>query len=158
MCVLQPFLFANTNNSSLENLRCTRLCSKLFTLNLCGKNYYNLHIRDEKSETLRGQMNFPKVTYLVGGGVMDARPCVKCLYMDYLFNFHHNPCMHAKLHVQSCSTLCDPIDYRPPHSSVHGILQVRILEWVALSSSRGSSLSKDGTCVSYVSCTGRRVL
>ena len=34
-------------------------------------------------------------------------------------------------------TLCDPIDYSPPSSSVHGILQARILEWVAISSSRG---------------------
>ena len=35
------------------------------------------------------------------------------------------------------STLCDPMDYSPPGSSVHGILQARILEWVAQSSSRG---------------------
>ena len=46
--------------------------------------------------------------------------------------------MRTKLHVQSCSTLCDPIHYRPPDSSVHGILQARILEWGALSSSRVS--------------------
>ena len=46
--------------------------------------------------------------------------------------------MHAKLHVQSCSTLCNPVDYRPPDSSVHGILQARTLEWVSLFSSRGS--------------------
>ena len=37
--------------------------------------------------------------------------------------------------LQSCSTLCDPIDGSPPGSSVHGILQARILEWVAISSS-----------------------
>ena len=35
--------------------------------------------------------------------------------------------------AQSCLTLCDPIDYGPPGSSVHGILQARILEWVAIS-------------------------
>ena len=39
-------------------------------------------------------------------------------------------------------TLCDPMDYNPSGSSVHGILQVRILEWVATSSSRGSSQPK----------------
>ena len=38
---------------------------------------------------------------------------------------------------QSCPTLCDPLDCSPPGSSVHGILQSRILEWVAISSSRG---------------------
>ena len=39
--------------------------------------------------------------------------------------------------AQSCPTLCDPVDYSPPGSSVHGILQARILEWVAISFSRG---------------------
>ena len=39
--------------------------------------------------------------------------------------------------LQSCPTLCDPMDYSLPGSSVHGILQARILEWVAMSSSRG---------------------
>ena len=37
-----------------------------------------------------------------------------------------------------CPTLCNPVDYNPPGSSVHGILQARILEWVAISFSRGS--------------------
>ena len=41
--------------------------------------------------------------------------------------------------TQSCSTLCDPIDYSPPGSSVYGILQARILEWIAIPFSRGSS-------------------
>ena len=36
--------------------------------------------------------------------------------------------------AQSCPTLCDPMGYSPPGSSVHGILQARILEWVAISS------------------------
>ena len=39
--------------------------------------------------------------------------------------------------AQSCPTLCDPVDCSPPGSSVHGILQARILEWVAISFSRG---------------------
>ena len=45
-------------------------------------------------------------------------------------------------------SLCDPMDYSPPGSSVHGILQARILEWVAMPSSRGSSQPRDGTLVS----------
>ena len=44
----------------------------------------------------------------------------------------------AKL-LQMCPTFWDPMDYSPPGSSIHGILQVRILEWIAISSSRGSS-------------------
>ena len=52
---------------------------------------------------------------------------------------HNLLCMHAKS-LQSCLTLCDPMDYcSPPSSSVHGILQARILVWVAMRSSRGSS-------------------
>ena len=60
--------------------------------------------------------------------------------------------------LQSCPTLCDPMDCSPPGFSVRGILQARILEWVAMSSSRGSSRPRDRTQVSCVSCTGRRVL
>ena len=40
--------------------------------------------------------------------------------------------------TQSCPTLCDPMDYSQPGSSVHGISQARILDWVAISFSRGS--------------------
>ena len=43
-------------------------------------------------------------------------------------------------------------------SSVHGILQARVLEWVAMPSSRGSSQPRDGIHVSYVSYIGRQVL
>ena len=45
--------------------------------------------------------------------------------------------------LQSCPTLCNPMDHSPPGSSVHGILQARILEWVAMPSSRGSSQPRD---------------
>ena len=59
--------------------------------------------------------------------------------------------MHAQS-CQLCPTLCDPMDCSPPSSSAHGISQARILEWVAISSSKGSFWSRDRTCVSYVSC------
>ena len=54
----------------------------------------------------------------------------------------------AKL-LQSCLTLCDPMDCSLPGTSVHGILQARILEWAAVPSSRGSSRPRDPTCISY---------
>ena len=60
--------------------------------------------------------------------------------------------------LQSCLTLCDPMDCSPPSSSVHGILQARILEWVAMPFCRGSSPPRDPTCVSCVSCIGRQLL
>ena len=49
----------------------------------------------------------------------------------------HIVCTHTCMHAHLCLTLCDPLDYSPPGSSVHGILQARILEWVAMPSSRG---------------------
>ena len=52
--------------------------------------------------------------------------------------------------AQSCPTLCDPVDCSPPGSSVHGILQARILEWVAISFSRGSFWPRDQTQVSHI--------
>ena len=54
--------------------------------------------------------------------------------------------------------LYDPMGYSLPGSSVHGILQARILKWVAIPLSRGSSQPRDQTHVSYVSCTGRWIL
>ena len=53
---------------------------------------------------------------------------------------------------QSCPTLCDPVDCSSSGLSVHGILQARILEWVAIPFPRGSSWPRDQT---HVSCIGR---
>ena len=50
---------------------------------------------------------------------------------------------------EPCSTLCNPVDCSPPGFSVHEILQARILEWVAMPSSRGSSRPRDRTQVSH---------
>ena len=60
--------------------------------------------------------------------------------------------------AQSCLTLCDPMNCSPPGSSIHGIFQARILEWVAISYSRGSSPPRDRTHVSCSSCVSRRML
>ena len=56
--------------------------------------------------------------------------------------------------AQSCPTLCDPMDGSLPGSSLHGILQARVLEWVAISFSRGSSRPRDRAQVSLI--PGRR--
>ena len=63
-------------------------------------------------------------------------------------------CLVAK----SCLTFCDPMDCSHPGFSVHGISQARILEQVAISSSRGLSQSRDRTHVSCVFCIGRQIL
>ena len=58
--------------------------------------------------------------------------------------------MYMYLVTQSRPTHCGPMDYSPPGSSVHGILQARILEWTAISFSRGSSQPSDWTRVSCI--------
>ena len=64
--------------------------------------------------------------------------------------YYSDPLMKWSEVAQSCPTLCDPVDCSPPGSSVHGILQARILEWVAISFSRGSSRPRDQTRVSRI--------
>ena len=66
-------------------------------------------------------------------------------------------CVHAKS-LQLCPTLCDPMDYSLPGSSVHGILSARKLEWGAISSFRQSPWPRDWTCISCVSCIRRLIL
>ena len=70
---------------------------------------------------------------------------------------HRNPALRPCrcLVSELCPTLCNLMDCSPPGSSVHGILQARILEWVAFSFSRGSSQPSDRT---HVSCIGRWIL
>ena len=56
--------------------------------------------------------------------------------------------------AQLCPTLWDPMDCSLPGSSIHGIFYARVLEWVSISFSRGSSQAKDQTWVSHIA--GRR--
>jgi len=72
--------------------------------------------------------------------------CVKSIY---------HPHKQAKS-LQLCLTLCDLMDVSPPSFSVYGILQARILEWVAMPASRGSSWPRDRTCVSCDFCVAGR--
>ena len=68
----------------------------------------------------------------------------------YIYRSHF--AIHQKVKVliaQLCSTLCNPMDCSPP-GSVHGILQSRILEWVAIPFSKGFSQPRDGTLVSCI--------
>ena len=65
-------------------------------------------------------------------------------------------CVCAQLH--NCVQLCNIMDCSSWRSSILGISQARILEWVAMSNSRGSSWTRDQICVSSVSCIGRWIL
>ena len=75
--------------------------------------------------------------------------CV-CLFCFVLFLLCQFQCVSI---AQACPTLCNPMDCSPPCSSAHRILQARILEWVAISFSRGSFQHRDHTRVSCI--TGR---
>ena len=74
------------------------------------------------------------------------------------FSFSQGPDAVCVKSLQSCPTLCDPMDYGPLGSSVHGLLQAKILEWVAISSSRGSFQSRDWTHIFCIFCLGRQIL
>ena len=63
---------------------------------------------------------------------------IECLY-QWICLTVFGPCMYVCEVAQSCPTLCDPMDCSLPGSSVHGIFQARVLQWVAISFSRGSS-------------------
>ena len=73
-------------------------------------------------------------------------PVCRLLFYSH-WNVAAQNCSYVKyncvLVAQSCLTLCDPMDCSPPGSSVHGILQARILEWVAIPFSRESSQLRD---------------
>ena len=67
-------------------------------------------------------------------------------------------CMLAFMHAQLCPTLCDPRDCSLPRTSVHGILQAKILDWVVISFSKGSSRPTDWIHICWVSCIDRQML
>ena len=58
----------------------------------------------------------------------------------------------------SCPTLCDPMDYSPSDSYIHGIFKARLLKWVAISSSRGSSRHRDQTHISCLRWATRKAV
>ena len=69
-----------------------------------------------------------------------------------------NKLIKLDVHAQSCLSLYNPMDYNTPGSSVLGIFQARVLEWVSISFSRGSSCSRNQTRVSCVSCVGQWII
>ena len=82
-----------------------------------------------------------------------------CFFPYLEFNYYNHWSLVCVCYIASViSDSLNPVDCNPPGSSVHGILQARILKWVVMPSSRGSSQPKDQTCFSYVSWISRWVL
>ena len=113
-----------------------------------GTMCWTVHWESDIS-TLCNQFYFPRIWAHEG----------KCLFS--LSHLNHASWVRSYTAVtacsvaQSCLILCNLIDCSPPGSSVHGISQARILEWVAIAFFRGSSWPKDRTHISCISCTGR---
>ena len=86
------------------------------------------------------KIQFPlwRVSFLVAGNTLHFCFCICLLTRRWSID----PCVCAEW-LQLCPTLCDAMDYSSPSSSVHGILQATILEWVAMPSSRRSSQPRD---------------
>ena len=93
------------------------------------------------SEIMKLFLNFSTFIFLI-------------LTLDYSPHHEAGFCCYC-LVTKSCPTLCDPMNWSPPGSSVHGIFQARILEWVAVSLSRGSSQPRDQT---HITCSVRQIL
>ena len=74
---------------------------------------------------------------------------LEALTILFSISFHFNKWITCSV-AQSCPTLCDPKDCSPPGFSVHEVSQARILEWVAISFSRGSFQPRDRIAVSYL--------
>ena len=79
-------------------------------------------------------------------GTENQFKCNQIVAKGNVFNYHESESEGA----QSCPTLCDPMDCSLPVSSVLGIFQARVLEWIAISFSRGSSQPRDQTWVSHI--------
>ena len=78
------------------------------------------------------------------------------MYNDGIRKDNQNRNVFCFVYGRLCPTLCNPVNCRRgPGSSVHGVSQARIQEWVAISSSKESSQSRDQTHVSCISCIGR---
>ena len=89
-------------------------------------------------------------------GVLQSMGCgVRHDWGTELTELSYLPCV-VVLICFPCVQLCEPVDCSPPGSSVHGILHGRILEWVAMPSSKESSPPKDPIWVSYISCIADR--
>ena len=84
------------------------------------------------------------------------------ILLSQLLHHLYNQALHLNSHLFLCVfsriRLFETMDCSWPGSSVHGNFQTRIVEWVAISSSRGSSWSKDQTHISWISCTDRQIL
>ena len=145
-----PFLRGSSQSSDWTRVSCVS-CIGRWILYHCTTREALGKSKRLKSEPTRG------VILISQWGVeVHSRQSWNAHSSQTLAGYLMHACMREKSlpHVQ----LCDPMDCSLPGSSVHGILQAYILEWVTVPYSRRSSRPRNRTFVSYTSCIGRRVL
>ena len=104
-----------------------------------GDQVLNKKIIESLWKIRENNLNYKYVTQFSRASLKFSHTFPNFLYESEIISLGVCVCLFTQL----CSILCDPIDCSPPGSSVHRIFQARILEWVATSSSRGSSPSRD---------------
>ena len=129
----------------LLSLSCVQTCVCVYVCVLC------VFCCNSVLESHRGKVYFNKVS------VISRFLPKSALSRFYQLQPRGVVCMHAKP-FRSCPILCDPLNHTLPSSSVHGILQTRILKWAAMPSSRESFTPRDGARVFQIACFGERVL
>ena len=98
-----------------------------------------------RSEAIRAHTRYPGLS--LSSSLIISQSLFRC----YAFELHLNPSRtDRRMCAQSCLTLCHSMDCSPPCSSVQGISQARMLEWVSISFSKESSWPSHGTCVSCI--------
>ena len=124
---------------------------KYFACIFCANIVFSLNMVAYLPQCLSslGRLDFVSTDFIQIGQIMRIKQNISCRVLRAVV---------LQCSAQSCPTLCYSMHCRPPGSSVYGIVQARIREWVAISSSRGSSRPKDQIQVSCVSCISRWVL
>ena len=118
---------------------------KLLSSSMANSTAYLSHISDLPSKFFWVQGEQPQTSFLLHDVLhwLDSHQISEALQLSVCV------CVCVCVWItQSCLTLCDPTNCSPPGFSVHGILQARILEWIAIPFSRGSSQPRDRTLVS----------
>ena len=145
-----------TNLEAHESRKLVWLCAPLHPSSLLGKHVLNEQMNEWVGRAW-SHFYFGNSVEVAWTGITGWPSChISKLFQQYKA-CSELPCRPVKS-LQSCLTLCDPMDCSPPGSSVLLASPGKILEWAAMPSSRGSSRPRDRTRVSYVSSTGRWVL
>ena len=154
-------LSLHTWTCNLYHLELPRWCCGKESACQCRRHKFDPWVRKIPWGGNDHPLQYSRLENSMEGGTWQAtaRGSTKSQAWAQHYLFHLNStlcCSSAESEVaQLCPTLCDPMDCSLPGSSVPGILQARILEWVAISFSRGSPWPKDRTRVSCI--TGRRL-